>query len=157
MRKITAICFLLSGVLTTSALSVAPASASPAGNTRAAFWAVQMSPNPSGNGSFEGVDCTGATACVAVGSSFNPAANAQLPLAAAWDGRTWRVQPTPAPAQTDTSDLNGVSCVKATFCIAVGSDVLTSKRSITLAEVWRGNSWEVTPTPPLTQIGRAHV
>jgi hypothetical protein len=151
MRKSTVISLILSGLLTTSALSIAPALAAPTGNFKA-FWAVQISPNPSGNGGFGAVDCTGARACVAVGSYFNPSANAQLPLAASWDGTAWGVQPIAAPAETDTSDLHGVSCVKRTFCAAVGSDVLTSKRWITLAEVWRGVRWEITPTPPLTSL-----
>lgn len=148
MRKRTAICFLLSGLLVVSAQSIASASAAPAGKNRAS-WTVQKSPNPSGNGDFHGVDCTGAKACTAVGSYYNQAANAQLPLAASWNGRAWRRQPIPAPAQTSYGHLNGVSCPKRTFCIAVGSDVLTTKRWITLAEVWRGRRWEITPAPPL--------
>jgi hypothetical protein len=151
MRKRTAICFLLSGLLTISAQSVALASAASAGNTRA-FWTVQKSPNPSGNGDFRGVECTGAKACVAVGSYYNPSADAQLPLAASWNGRAWRVRPIPAPAQTSDSHLDGVSCAKRTFCSAVGTDVLTSKRWITLAEVWRGHRWRITPTPPLESL-----
>jgi hypothetical protein len=151
MRNRTAICFLLSGFLTISAQSVAPASAAPTGNTRA-FWAVQKSPNPSGNGDFHGVECTGAKACIAVGSYYNNSADARLPLAASWNGRAWRVQPTPAPAQTDDSHLDGVSCAKRTFCSAVGTDVLKSKRWITLAEVWRGKRWQITPTPPLESL-----
>jgi hypothetical protein len=151
MRKRMAICFLLSGLLAISAQSVALASAAPAGKTRA-FWAVQKSPNPSGNGDFHGVECTGAKACIAVGSYYNSSADARLPLAASWNGRAWRPQPTPAPPQTSESHLDGVSCVKRTFCAAVGSDVLTSKRWITLAEVWRGKRWALTRTPPLKSV-----
>jgi len=148
MRKRTAICFLLSGLLVVSAQSIASASAGPAAKNRA-IWAVQKSPNPSGNGSFHGVDCTGARACTAVGSYFSQAANAQLPLAASWNGRAWRVQPAQAPAQTGEGDLNGVSCPKRAFCMAVGTDLRTTERRVTLAEVWRGRRWEIIPTPPL--------
>jgi hypothetical protein len=148
MRKTTAICFLLSGILAFSAPSIASASAAPTGKLRA-YWTVQKSPNRSGNGSFHGVGCTGARACTAVGSYSNPSTQAQLPLAASWNGRAWRLQPIPAPAQTSYSELNGVSCPKRTYCIAVGRDVLKSKDSITLAEVWRGRHWQITPTPPL--------
>jgi hypothetical protein len=127
------------------------ASAAPAGNTRA-FWTVQKSPNPSGNGGFNGVDCSGDRACVAVGSYFDDSSKAQVPLAAAWSGRAWRVQPTPAPAGTNYSHLDGVSCVRPTFCSAVGTDVLTSDRWITLAEIWRGTRWVIQKTPPLTSL-----
>jgi hypothetical protein len=150
MRKRAAISFLLSGLLAISAQSAAAASAS-AGSTRA-YWAVQKSPNPSGNGGFNGVECTHARACVAVGSYYQDSARAQLPLAASWNGTAWRVQPTPAPAQTSDSHLASVSCANHTFCSAVGTDVLTSKRWITLAEVWRGKRWEITPTPPLKAL-----
>ena len=95
------------------------------------------------------MECTGAKACVAVGSYFKDSVKAQVPLAASWNGKAWRLQPVPAPAQTSYSQLYGVSCVRRAFCSAVGSDVLTSERWITLAEVWRGKRWEITPTPPL--------
>jgi hypothetical protein len=147
MRNRTAICLLVSGLLAISAQSVASASAGPAGNTRV-FWTVQKSPNPSGNGDFRGVECTGVKACVAVGSYYLHSADARLPLAASWNGRAWRVAPAPAPA-AGNSDLRGVSCAKRTFCTAVGTDELPAERSITLAEVWRGHRWTITRTPPL--------
>jgi len=148
MRKRAIVCFLLSGLLMISMQSIASASTASGRNTRAA-WAVQKSPNPSGNGGFEGVECTGARACIAVGSYYGDSAKAQLPLAASWDGRAWRRQPTPAPAGTSYGYLSGVSCAKRNFCMAVGTDVLASKRWITLAEVWRGRRWAITRTPPL--------
>src|SRR5262249_52922702 len=136
MRRGTAICFLLSALLTISAQPAALASPAPAGNT-GVFWTVQKSPNPSGNGGFNGVGCSDAGNCVAVGSYFDHSTKVQLPLAASWSGRAWRVQPTPAPGETSYSHLDGVSCVRPTFCSAVGTDVLTSGRWITLAEIWR--------------------
>lgn len=151
MRKRTAICFLLSALLAIGQQSAALASAESDGNTRA-FWAVQKSPNPSGNGGFNGVECSSVKTCVAVGSYYKHSTKAQLPLAAWWNGRTWKVQPTPAPGQTNYSQLEGVSCASRTFCSAVGSDVLTSNRWITLAEVWRGQRWEITRTPPLKSL-----
>jgi hypothetical protein len=151
MRKRAAIGFLLSGLLVISLQSVALAWAAPAGNTRA-FWAVQKSPNPTGNGDFRGVECTGAKACIAVGSYYNESVDARVPFVASWNGRTWKPQSAPAPALTSDSHLDGVSCAKRTFCTAVGADVLTSKRWVTLAEVWRGRRWRITPTPPLESL-----
>lgn len=130
-----------------SAQSAVLAAAAPAGNT-SAFWAVQKSPNPSGNGQFRGVECTGARACIAVGSYFSDSAHTELPLAASWNGRAWRVQPIPAPARGG-SHLDGVSCASQMFCSAVGTDELPAERTITLAEVRRGHRWEITRTPPL--------
>jgi hypothetical protein len=151
MRKTTGICLLLTGLLAMSAQSAASASAASPGNNRA-IWTVQKSPNPSGNGDFNGVECTGARACIAVGSYYKHSARAQLPLVASWAGGAWRRQPAPAPARTSYSHLDGVSCPKRAFCIAVGSDVLTSKRWITLAEIWRGKRWQITRTPPFKAL-----
>jgi hypothetical protein len=145
MGKRAAVCFVLSGFFLISAQWAAAASAAPTGNT-GSFWAVQKSPNPSGNGGFNGVACPGAKACIAVGSYSDSSIKAEVPLAASWNGRTWRVQPAPAPRKGD-SHLDGVSCVKRTFCTAVGTDVITSDRWIALAEVWRGKRWKITRTP----------
>lgn len=150
MRSRTAICLCLSGLLAISAQSIASASAAPTRNTRA-LWTLQKSPSPSGKGDFHDVDCTGAQACTSVGSYYNESAQAEIPLAASWNGRAWRLQPTQVPAGTDHSYLDGVSCAKRTSCAAVGT-ALTSDRSITLAEVWRGKRWKVTPTPPLEPL-----
>lgn len=148
MLKATATWILLTGVGGIGVLTAAAASAAPAGHGTP-VWVVQKSPNPSGNGGFDGVDCESAKACVAVGSYYHHQAKAQLPLAAAWNGRTWSQQPTPAPAQTSYGHLDGVACPDRTFCSAVGADILTSKRWVTLAEVWRGKRWEIAKTPAL--------
>jgi hypothetical protein len=148
MLKKAATWFVLTGLFVIGLPAVASASAAPAGNT-VARWTVQKSPNPSGNGGFDGVDCRIGKACVAVGSFYDHAGKAQLPLAAAWNGRAWSQQPVPAPAQTSYSDLTGVACPDRTFCSAVGSDVLTSKHRITLAETWRGGRWRIARTPAL--------
>jgi hypothetical protein len=151
VQKKWAVRLLLSVLLAISAQAAASASTAP-GNTRAS-WAVQKSPNPSGNGDFQGVACTSLRDCVAVGSFYNQSAD--VPLAASWNGRAWRSQPVPAPAPPDDSYLNGVSCVKRTFCLAVGREDLPSDQSAALAEVWRGKRWRITPTPPLQPAAHA--
>jgi hypothetical protein len=148
VHKNLVISLLVSSLLLTGGLSLASASANALGNTRAS-WTLQKAPNPSGNGGFDGVECSGAKICAAVGSYYDKKAKAQLPDAASWNGRGWKLQRTPAPARTSESELDGLSCAKRAFCAAVGSDVLTSGRWITLAEVWRGKRWQITRTPPL--------
>ena len=60
-------------------------------------------------GSFAAVSCASSAACVGVGSYINTAGN-QRPLAEAWDGSTWSIQPIPSPVgATDGRALNGVS------------------------------------------------
>ena len=80
----------------------------------------------------EGVSCSAAAACAAVGS-YNGAT-----LAAGLSGPTWATQSTPSGATS--SDLAGVSCASATACTAVGQS------GETLAETWNGTTWTIQPT-----------
>ena len=81
---------------------------------------------------FEGVSCSAAAACAAVGS-YNGST-----LAAGLSGTTWATQSTPSEATS--SDLAGVSCASATACTAVGQS------GETLAETWNGTTWTIQPT-----------
>jgi hypothetical protein len=87
-------------------------------------WTAQaVLPVPSGASSVTptGVSCTSATACTAVGFSRESGSpDAELTLAEAWNGTSWSVQDTPNPA-ANSNALEGVSCVTAGSCVAVGS------------------------------------
>ena len=118
-------------------------------------WTVQSTPNPTGaRGShLQGVSCTSATACTAVGSYST---GRDVTLAQRWDGTDWTVQSTPNPTGADSSgladssDLKDVSCASVTACTAVGSYtsyVGTSGKQATLAERWNGTAWTIQPTP----------
>lgn len=115
-------------------------------------WSILSTPSPLGSviSSLAAVACTSATACTAVGDSFN-AANVKSTLDERWNGTTWSVQPTPDPAGTSNSTLVGVACRVSTSCIAVGSYTKTpSGHPFTLAESWNGIAWSIvtTPNPP---------
>jgi len=115
-------------------------------------WSILSTPSPLGSviSSLAAVACTSATACTAVGDSFN-AANVKSTLDERWNGTTWSVQPTPDPAGTSNSTLVGVACSVSTSCIAVGSYTKTpSGHPFTLAESWNGIAWSIvtTPNPP---------
>ena len=105
-------------------------------------WKVQAAPNPPGAASsiLFGVACTSPSACTAVGGSTSRS-RAPITLAERWDGRSWRVQPTPNPPQGGGS-LNGVSCTSARACTAVGGS-----NAGTVAERWNGTRWVIQPTP----------
>lgn len=109
-------------------------------------WVIQPTPNPSGatTSLLNGVSCTSASACTAVGAYTS--ASGYRALAERWNGSSWKIQPTPSPADTEDSLLLlGVSCTSATSCTAVGEH-LTSSGSLPLAERWNGTSWEIQPT-----------
>ena len=102
-------------------------------------WTILPVPDPVGNGSLNGVSCSSAAACTAVGSTTSGA------LAERWNGKKWAVQTIPDPAG---ASLDSVSCSSATACTAVG-DVMSSASGnhVTLAERWNGTTWVIQPTP----------
>ena len=113
-------------------------------------WKIQSTPNPTGAGGshLKDVSCTTATACTAVGSSYNNSTGKLVTLAERWNGTAWTIQSTPNPTGAGGSYLEGVSCTSATACTAVGySDQDLRIPPVTLAERWNGTSWIVQPTP----------
>jgi hypothetical protein len=119
-------------------------------------WRIQSTRNPlsgASRGALNGVSCTSATACTAVGSYTNTSGT-QTALAEGWDGTSWRIQPTPDPGGAGSSALNGVSCASPTACIAVGSYTTSPGNVQALAEAWDGTSWTIQDTPNLAPQDR---
>ena len=90
-----------------------------------------------------GVDCTSASACVAVGS-FDTALGQRQALAERWNGSTWTQLSAIDPELND--QLTAVSCATAASCMAVGTSSVPT-RVHTLAEQWNGSTWTVRATP----------
>ena len=135
---------LLVPVLLIAALAV-PASASGAG------WSIMPSPNPRvPTGQLFWVSCPAADSCMAVGTYVRPS-GAGVNLAEQWNGRSWRVLPTPNPAGAAVSSLLGVACSAPSACTAVGSSVTATGASQAVAEQWNGIGWRIQPTPGLSQ------
>ena len=113
-------------------------------------WRVQATPSPAGSAvaEFFAVSCTSANACTAGGASLDNSGTS-VPLAERWDGTSWRVQVTPAPAGSIGSGFAGMSCSSATVCIAAGSYGTSGGSGVMLAERWNGTRWriQVTPSP----------
>jgi hypothetical protein len=112
-------------------------------------WAVVRTPNPvfdTGSSTLNGVSCTSAKACIAVGSYDNTAGR-RVPLAERWNGTVWEQQQAPMSVGASTGELNGVSCAGATDCIAVGSYTIGSGASAALVEDWNGNTWRLQSFP----------
>ena len=106
-------------------------------------WTVQSTPNPPGSAAsaFNGVSCPSGSACTAVGQ-FVVGSGAQRTLAERWNGRSWRIQPTPNLARSPVSRLFAVVCPAADTCTAVG--ISNSKL---LVERWDGARWRIQPAP----------
>jgi hypothetical protein len=93
-----------------------------------------------------GVSCTSARACIAVGGPPLGLPGRAITIAERWDGRRWGIQPTPNPRGAAGASLWGVSCPSPRMCMAVGLE-LAGKIFRTLAERWNGSRWSIEPTP----------
>jgi hypothetical protein len=85
-------------------------------------WGNQALPNLGSSqlgGETPAVSCTSPTGCIAVGREGSEAGGTALALR--WEGSSWAFQPTPAVPGAYIADLNDVSCVAASSCVAVGS------------------------------------
>lgn len=89
----------------------------------------------------EGVSCVARDRCVAVGW-YAIAGNNDHTFAAALDGTTWTVQPTPNPTGND--ELHAVSCASTTSCVAVGNQL---SETSTLVLALRQGRWHVVASP----------
>jgi hypothetical protein len=67
-------------------------------------------------------------------------------------GSVWSITPSPNKVLVKgRNDLSGVSCVSATFCVAVGDYLhVNAVGGYTLIESWNGTSWSITPSPNST-------
>ena len=117
-------------------------------------WSVVPSPNrkakPQDN-SLLGITCLSATSCIAVGygdkkEPGNTFAEGKT-LVERWNGTAWSIVPSPNRAGSDV--LEGVSCVSASACTAVGwsAALHANGHGQTLVETWNGTAWSIVPSP----------
>lgn len=106
-------------------------------------------PNPVGSAyitSLNAVSCVSAAFCEAGGYFGNISPDLEA-VAEGWNGDSWALQAAATPPGATSNALNGVSCVSAAFCEAVGTATDNSANVISLAEGWNGTSWQIQPTP----------
>ncbi len=111
-------------------------------------WSIVSSPNRSANNYLAGVSCSGASACMAVGSNITGSANQTL--IESWNGSTWSIVPSPNTSPTHDNDLSGVACSNAATCVAVGrynAGPPNLGPDLTLIEAWNGSAWSIVPSP----------
>jgi hypothetical protein len=112
-------------------------------------WTIQHTPRPSqGHApSLDGVSCTDATTCEAVGS-FTDSVGTTVRMADVWNGTTWVMQKLDHPYYDDGDNaLYGIGCLPGS-CISVGSLTTTAFSAHpdgleeAFAEHWNGSSWQ---------------
>jgi hypothetical protein len=100
------------------------------------------------NNSLTAVSCVSTHFCAAVGH-YLAADGAQVLLSEIWNGKKWSIHAVPGPGPVE-EQLNAISCVSASFCIAVGDYTpADSGNQPAMAEIWNGTTWnlESIPTP----------
>jgi hypothetical protein len=107
-------------------------------------WTLQAVPAASGSDTSElnSVSCPVSGDCVAVGNASN--GSEARGFSTEWNGSVWTEGAIPAPAGATGAFLNGVSCVSATVCTAVGSYGESGGNAL-LADRWDGSSWVLQP------------
>jgi hypothetical protein len=100
-------------------------------------WAIQPTPNTAGNANLlDGVSCTSATACMAVGTE-----------AERWNGTNWTPVTIAEPKGDAPAELDHVSCTDRNNCVAAGNFFNKEAILTLVAEHWNGTKWQVQATP----------
>ena len=89
----------------------------------------------------DGVSCTSAKHCIAVGFYGLEMGESALPIVESWNGAKWAMAKPPAPTGTTPTLLAGLSCRSASSCVAVGTYSRANSTSLGLAESWNGKHW----------------
>jgi hypothetical protein len=107
-------------------------------------WSVRpvLDPPEAPQAQLEGVSCTSASFCMAVGAATAHSGSSGDTLAETWNGSTWAISPT-GDGITNGGFMS-VSCASAATCIAVGID---AGANTALAERWSGGAWSTQPVP----------
>jgi hypothetical protein len=115
-------------------------------------WRILPTPNAKGKdlSQFTAVSCASAHACEAVGYADEGTAG-PINLAEAYNGTKWTFQKVRDPARNSGVSLNGVSCLSAESCIAVGFYRTRSGAFAAIAERWNGSSWRIQALPRVTK------
>jgi hypothetical protein len=90
-----------------------------------------------------GVSCPSATTCFAVGTTFP----GHAPFVERWNGTRWSARTLPAPRGSADASINAISCTSPVACVAVGAYNGCCDVSQTLALVWNGTTWSISPSP----------
>jgi hypothetical protein len=117
-------------------------------------WAIVSSPNAIAlaKNFLYGVTCVSASDCWAAGFSQSVVgtSNINQTLIERWDGTAWAIVSSPNTLAALDNYLDGVTCVSASNCWAVGYyfvNGLVSPVYQTLIERWDGTSWTIVSSP----------
>lgn len=108
-------------------------------------------PKGTANSALGGVSCSSVSNCMTVGFidvNVDDIGNTSKAAAASWNGKTWTARAVPPPGRGKASLFDGVSCLSAVSCVAVGQlSPFESTAGSGLAGFWNGNAWKLGTTP----------
>ena len=107
-------------------------------------WTVTTTPELPFDDELNSVSCVSATSCTAVGYSSNGSEDETLVMVS--NGNVWSRVASPNAGTGIDNELNSVSCVSASSCVAVGIHD-NEINSDTLAMVWDGSVWTLVSSP----------
>ncbi len=107
-------------------------------------WSVVTSPSPSTFAGLSGVSCTSSTFCLGVGV-YETSGN-QRTFGERWNGSSMSVVTAAPAAGYEETELNAVSCVSTTFCVAVGRYYKGGSDHMIL-DKWNGTALVSMPVP----------
>ena len=124
----------------------------PSPNAMGAAWSIVSSPNTSTtqNNYLQGSSCVSTSDCWAVGYYYT--GTYDQTLIEQWNGTSWSIVTSPNATTTENNQLNGVSCVSASDCWAVGHYTYTNGVAQTLIEQWNGTSWSIVTSPNTSTV-----
>ena len=105
-------------------------------------WTSQSIPTPGDEEDYlTGVSCVSARACLATGATVVDSDGDTLTVTEHWNGSKWSIQNPPNTVESQT--LNGLSCMAANACVAVGALTTFGGPNHPLVEQWNGRRWAV--------------
>jgi len=108
-------------------------------------WSLVASPNFGARYNYlTGVSCASARFCMGVGYYYDGTVWRTLVLR--WNGTRWARVASPDPGTTDYNDLEGVSCLSASFCMAAGY-YYNGTTALDLMLRWNGTKWAQVSAP----------
>jgi hypothetical protein len=104
-------------------------------------------PKPTVSSGLDAISCLSAHFCLVVGHWYSLAKFHDELESLQWNGSKWKLTSTlPLPAKASSARLWGLSCVSATWCMAVGDYNLGSAQPV-LSETWNGKKWTIHRPP----------
>lgn len=96
------------------------------------------------------VGCS-STACTAVGETYPANDFDTAAVVERWNGATWALERSAAPAGAVQTDLLGVTCPASKTCVAVGAGATATEagaaEAVAFSEHWNGTTWTALTTP----------